>query len=58
MMLTQMNAMNEVLLKVHDRISQNAENTITFLEQINQEDERAKMPEIKNLEECMHELQI
>lgn len=57
-MLTQMKAMNEVLEKVNDRIHQNADNTILFLEQINKEDERAKMPEIKNLEECMHELQI
>lgn len=58
MMLTQMKAMNDVLEKVNDTIQQNADNTISFLEQINKEDERAKMSEIKNLESCMHELQI
>ena len=54
MMLSQMNAMNQVLDEVYDRIKNNATNTIEFLDKINAGNERAKMPVILNLEDCMH----
>jgi hypothetical protein len=54
MMLSQMNAMNQVLDEVHDRIKNNSKNTIDFLDKINTGNERSKMPVIQNLEDCMH----
>jgi hypothetical protein len=54
MMLSQMNAMNQVLDEVHDRIQNNSKNTIEFLDKINSGNERSKMPVIQNLEDCMH----
>lgn len=58
MMYSQMFSINEVLKKVHDRLDTNGRNTKNFLDQINNENEEAKIPEVRSLEECMHELQI
>ena len=44
MMYNQMYAINEVLKKVYDRLEKNGANTKNFLDQINDENENAKIP--------------
>ena len=57
-MLNQMNTMNDVLTKVKDRIRDNADLTIDFLKEINEGNERVRVPVPESLEEYMHELSI
>lgn len=45
-----MNAMNNVLDDVHEQISRNADSTIQFLEEINENEEGATMPNVNNLD--------
>lgn len=57
-MLNQMNTMNDVLQKVYKRIRENADKTIDFLKEINEGNERVRVPIPDSLEEYMHELSI
>jgi hypothetical protein len=57
-MLNQMNTMNDVLQKVYSRIRDNADLTIDFLKEINEGNERVRVPIPESLEEYMHELSI
>jgi len=57
-MLNQMSTMNDVLQKVYGRIRDNADLTIDFLKEINEGNERVKVPIPESLEEYMHELSI
>lgn len=58
LMLNQMSTMNDVLQKVYGRIRDNADLTIDFLKEINEGNERVKVPIPESLEEYMHELSI
>jgi len=53
-----MSTMNDVLQKVYGRIRDNADLTIDFLKEINEGNERVKVPIPESLEEYMHELSI
>lgn len=57
-MLNQMNTMNDVLQKVYARVRDNADLTIDFLKEINEGNERVRVPIPESLEEYMHELSI
>jgi hypothetical protein len=57
-MLNQMSTMNDVLQKVYGRIRDNADLTIDFLKEINEGNERVRVPIPESLEEYMHELSI
>jgi hypothetical protein len=57
-MLNQMNTMNDVLQKVYKRIRENSDKTIDFLKEINEGNERVRVPIPDSLEEYMHELSI
>jgi hypothetical protein len=53
-----MSTMNDVLQKVYGRIRDNADLTIDFLKEINEGNERVRVPIPESLEEYMHELSI
>jgi len=54
----QMDTMNDVLVQVKSKLTDNADKTVNFLNRINAGEERAKPPTIENLENCMHDLQV
>lgn len=54
----QMDSMNEVLVKVKAKLTENADSTVDFLNAINSGKKDVSVPTIQNLENCMHELQV
>lgn len=53
-----MDTMNDVLVQVKSKLADNADKTVAFLTKINNGEERAQPPNIENLENCMHDLQV
>lgn len=55
-----MDLMNDALREVKHKLTSNATTTIDFIQKINKETEGdyIKVPEIENLETCMHTLHV